>query len=325
MQPAPPGTGVHATSTARVRAGRGAQPAVAHPQSPRRLARRRRTLAVWMNLPHRPFQRAGAAASQGRGVGDAGPCLPVSAASGAPRAPERDRASGLPACAHQGVPFRVQVRPVGHVRLRTFGASEVGMALYLSTCLRPSGCSLTRAHVPVWSCSPTRAWSLTCTCPLARARLPAPFRVLPGRVHPATGVHPRTPVHPPTVLPAFSASAQPSARAACIPPRLSARAACMPPTGIDCRATCSYEFVPGKVTLEERAEAGYEFAGWIGCKSTGAGSHTCEVEVTAATQVTVPRLAGRVRTQGARGKKQWPETRSEEGCREDEAVLAGSR
>jgi hypothetical protein len=199
------------------------------------------------------------------------------------------------------------------------------MALYLSTCLRPSGCSLTRAHVPVWSCSPTRAWSLTCTCPLARARLPAPFRVLPGRVHPATGVHPRTPVHPPTVLPAFSASAQPSARAACIPPRLSARAACMPPTGIDCRATCSYEFLPGKVTLEERPETGYEFAGRIGCKSTGTGSHTCEVEVTAATEVTVPPACRPCVNAGCAREKAVARNQSEQACQAEELVLGSSR
>ena len=59
------------------------------------------------------------------------------------------------------------------------------------------------------------------------------------------------------------------------------------PAGINCvcgpAAGCSAEF-EGKVTLEAKAEAGYVFAGWIGCKHVGAT--TCKVNVTAATEVT---------------------------------------
>ena len=55
------------------------------------------------------------------------------------------------------------------------------------------------------------------------------------------------------------------------------------PVGINCGATCSAEF-EGKVTLTAIAETGYVFVGWIGCKSTGAA--TCEVDMTAATEVT---------------------------------------
>ena len=40
----------------------------------------------------------------------------------------------------------------------------------------------------------------------------------------------------------------------------------------------------GKVMLRATANAGYVFVGWIGCKSTGAT--TCEVDVTAASEVT---------------------------------------
>jgi hypothetical protein len=50
------------------------------------------------------------------------------------------------------------------------------------------------------------------------------------------------------------------------------------PSGIDCAAGCfteSAELEPGSVTLTETPAAGYEFAGWIGCKA--ATLTTCEV------------------------------------------------
>jgi DNA-binding beta-propeller fold protein YncE len=55
------------------------------------------------------------------------------------------------------------------------------------------------------------------------------------------------------------------------------------PAGIVCGATCTHEFEPGKITLTESPGGGYEFVGWIGCKSTGAT--TCEVDLIAATEV----------------------------------------
>lgn len=62
------------------------------------------------------------------------------------------------------------------------------------------------------------------------------------------------------------------------------------PSGIECGVTCSAEQectgeFEGEVTLTvAKAETGYVFAGWIGCKHTAAT--TCEVDVTAATEVT---------------------------------------
>ena len=57
------------------------------------------------------------------------------------------------------------------------------------------------------------------------------------------------------------------------------------PSGIDLR-WCVLGGIRNwsSVTLTETPEAGYEFAGWIGCKSTG--ETTCEVEVTQAAEVT---------------------------------------
>ena len=62
------------------------------------------------------------------------------------------------------------------------------------------------------------------------------------------------------------------------------------PSGITCGATCSGSFSAGqKVKLEETPKAGYEFAGWIGCK--GAAS-TCEIEMTQETEVIAVFLKG---------------------------------
>jgi hypothetical protein len=72
------------------------------------------------------------------------------------------------------------------------------------------------------------------------------------------------------------------------------------PSGIACGAECTAEFEPGPVTLTEKAEAGYEFVGWIGCKSTGAT--TCEVNVTSAAEVSAVFLkAGKEGAPGPEG------------------------
>ena len=55
------------------------------------------------------------------------------------------------------------------------------------------------------------------------------------------------------------------------------------PSGISCGATCSALLPDGVVTLTEAPEAGYEFAGWVGCKF--ATATTCEVDLAAATEV----------------------------------------
>jgi hypothetical protein len=55
------------------------------------------------------------------------------------------------------------------------------------------------------------------------------------------------------------------------------------PAGIDCGSTCAASMEPGKVTLAETPAAGFEFAGWIGCKATG--TTTCEVNLIAADEV----------------------------------------
>jgi len=56
------------------------------------------------------------------------------------------------------------------------------------------------------------------------------------------------------------------------------------PAGIACGATCSASLKEGAVTLTEEPGAGYEFAGWIGCKQLTA--KTCEIDLTAAAEVT---------------------------------------
>ena len=70
------------------------------------------------------------------------------------------------------------------------------------------------------------------------------------------------------------------------------------PAGIACTAgECTHE-LEGEVTLTAKAAAGYEFAGWIGCRPTSAT--TCTVVRTAATEVTAVFLkAGR---EGVAGK-----------------------
>jgi len=76
------------------------------------------------------------------------------------------------------------------------------------------------------------------------------------------------------------------------------------PAGIDCGVTCSAGFPEGEaVTLTEAETAtGYEFAGWIGCKSTGTA--TCEVDMTGASEATAVFLKA-----GSKGEK------GEEGAR----------
>lgn len=69
------------------------------------------------------------------------------------------------------------------------------------------------------------------------------------------------------------------------------------PPGIECGAKCTEEFEAGDVTLTETPAEGYEFAGWIGCRSTG--ETTCEVSLIAATEVTAVFLKGG--EQGATG------------------------
>ena len=74
------------------------------------------------------------------------------------------------------------------------------------------------------------------------------------------------------------------------------------PVGISCGATCTHEFNPGTVTLEAGASPGYEFAGWIGCRSTGV--NTCEVDLIASTEVTAVFLKAGVKgEEGNEGKE----------------------
>jgi DNA-binding beta-propeller fold protein YncE len=72
------------------------------------------------------------------------------------------------------------------------------------------------------------------------------------------------------------------------------------PAGIACSsAECTHE-LEGEVTLTARAAAGYEFAGWIGCKPISAS--TCAVDRTASTEVTAVFLkAGEVGVAGKEG------------------------
>ncbi len=72
------------------------------------------------------------------------------------------------------------------------------------------------------------------------------------------------------------------------------------PAGIKCATeACSYALA-GEVTLTAaRANAGYEFAGWIGCRK--ASATTCTVDVTAASEVTAVFL--KAATEGPTGKE----------------------
>ena len=55
------------------------------------------------------------------------------------------------------------------------------------------------------------------------------------------------------------------------------------------------------MTLTAIAETGYVFAGWLGCKPTG--TETCEVDVTAASEVTaVFPKEGKEGSEGLRGE-----------------------
>jgi hypothetical protein len=75
------------------------------------------------------------------------------------------------------------------------------------------------------------------------------------------------------------------------------------PPGIDCAAGCfteSAELEAGSVTLTETPAAGYEFAGWIGCKATA--PTTCEVALSVPTEVMAVFLkAGSEGKEGAQG------------------------
>lgn len=74
------------------------------------------------------------------------------------------------------------------------------------------------------------------------------------------------------------------------------------PAGLACSAAeCTHEF-EGEVTLTAKAAAGYEFAGWIGCKAVSAT--TCTVVRTATTEVTAVFL--KAGTEGAAGKEGTP-------------------
>jgi hypothetical protein len=149
----------------------------------------------------------------------------------------------LPAVCPLGAPFRAfaDARLCACTRLLsdTCLFPDVYLLADVRPCARAELLSDKRLFPDVYLSAPTR--------PPACALQGVPFRVLRGRVppsppppgrrvHPTLAqlalrrrVHPPTHLHPPTALPSSSASAQPSARAACIPPRLSARAACMPP------------------------------------------------------------------------------------------------
>jgi hypothetical protein len=84
------------------------------------------------------------------------------------------------------------------------------------------------------------------------------------------------------------------------------------PAGITCSiAECTEEFA-GKVTLTEEAASGYEFAGWIGCKHVT--ETTCEVDVTAATEVVAVFLkAGPPGPKGETGGEGPPGTNGKNG------------
>jgi hypothetical protein len=81
------------------------------------------------------------------------------------------------------------------------------------------------------------------------------------------------------------------------------------PAGITCSTEeCTNEFA-GKVTLTEKASSGYEFVGWIGCKHVA--TTTCEVNVTAATEVTAVFLKEAI--EGKEGPKGEPGTPGAKG------------
>ncbi len=73
------------------------------------------------------------------------------------------------------------------------------------------------------------------------------------------------------------------------------------PAGMTCSAQeCTHEF-EGEVTLTAKAAAGYEFAGWIGCRAISATA--CRVERTATTEVTAVFLKpGKEGATGGEGK-----------------------
>ncbi|HWF32704.1 MAG TPA: hypothetical protein VG188_09120 [Solirubrobacteraceae bacterium] len=74
------------------------------------------------------------------------------------------------------------------------------------------------------------------------------------------------------------------------------------PSGIDCAGGCfteSAELEPGSVTLTETPAAGYEFAGWIGCKATA--PTTCEVALSTPTEVMATFL--KAGSEGKEGKQ----------------------
>jgi hypothetical protein len=80
------------------------------------------------------------------------------------------------------------------------------------------------------------------------------------------------------------------------------------PSGINCSGTCSHIFQYGEeIELKATPEPGYEFLGWIGCRSAGA---ICQVEGTRETEVAAvfskePEKGekGAQGTQGAKGEK----------------------
>ena len=89
------------------------------------------------------------------------------------------------------------------------------------------------------------------------------------------------------------------------------------PSGIDActpsSGKCTAEF-EGSVTLTEEPASGYVFVGWLGCKSTGAT--TCEVEVTAASEVTAVFLEeGTEGKQGPVGEPGEPGARGLQGAK----------
>ena len=84
------------------------------------------------------------------------------------------------------------------------------------------------------------------------------------------------------------------------------------PSGIACGATCSGSFSAGqKVKLEETPKAGYEFAGWIGCKGAAL---TCEIEMTQETEVIAVFLKGGEKGAPGESPTITPFAGNEHGC-----------